>query len=299
MARPGITYEQVEAAADALSAERPGGVTLAAVRERLGTGSPNTIHRFLKLWIENRPKSSVPVVAIPEEITRALGNWVVQASTASRAEAEERAVHAQAAADDLARVGEGLEAERDQFLADIGALTTQRDQHQATTEERAAEIQRLLVDVGRERELAGAAQVDAAQARLRAEAQVEHLTDMKASLEALRADVEIERAARNTAERDVAVAAAKLVGLTVERDALRDQMVDLQQELVVVRDRIEEVRAAADARAEHDQERLDKLRTEYEGRLQVERDAVVQLRADVGAAAVENVQLQSRLDREK
>lgn len=299
MARPGITYEMVEAAADALSAERPGGATLAAVREKLGTGSFNTIHKFLKLWDENRPKISAPSVAIPDEITRALGNWVVQASTGSRAEAEERSLTALAAADALARVGEELEAERDALHSDIASLTTQRDQYQATAEERAIEIHRLLGEVARERELAGAAQVDAAQAKLRVESQVEHLADMKANVEALRADVEIERAARNTAERDVAVTSSKLAGLTVERDALRAQVVDLQQELVMGRDRVEEMRSAAHARAEHDQERLDKLRAEYEGRLQAERDTVARLRADAGVAAVQNAQLQALLDREK
>ena len=299
MARPGITYEMVEAAADALSAERPGGATLAAVRAKLGTGSPNTIHKFLKMWNENRPKMSAPSVAIPDDITRVLSNWVVQASTGSRAEAEERSLHALAAADDLARVGEDLEAERDQLLTEIVALTTQRDQHQATADERAVEIQRLLDDVDRERGLAGAAQVDAAQARLRVESQVEHLVDMRARVEALRADVELERAARNTAERDAAVISSQLASLIVERDALRGQVVDLQQELVVGRDRIDEMRAAVDARVEHDQERLDKLRANYEGRLQVERDAVAGLRADVGAAAVENAQLQARFDREQ
>ena len=45
MARQGITFEQVAAAADALAGEgqQP---TIRAVREKLGdTGSPNTIHK--------------------------------------------------------------------------------------------------------------------------------------------------------------------------------------------------------------------------------------------------------------
>jgi len=42
MARAGVTFEQVAAAADALvgDGQQP---TIRAIRERLGTGSPNTI----------------------------------------------------------------------------------------------------------------------------------------------------------------------------------------------------------------------------------------------------------------
>ncbi|WP_343878783.1 DNA-binding protein, partial [Cupriavidus pauculus] len=49
MAREGITFEQVAAAADALVGEgqQP---TIRAIRERLGTGSPNTVHKHLTAW---------------------------------------------------------------------------------------------------------------------------------------------------------------------------------------------------------------------------------------------------------
>ncbi|WP_340367478.1 DNA-binding protein, partial [Marinobacter azerbaijanicus] len=46
MARTGITYEQVATVADALvgQGEKP---SIQRIREQLGTGSPNTIHRHL------------------------------------------------------------------------------------------------------------------------------------------------------------------------------------------------------------------------------------------------------------
>src|SRR5690349_12989019 len=125
MGRPGITYEMVEAAADALCAENAGQVpTPAAVRAKLGTGSPNTVYRHMRTWVENRPRPAVKAVAIPDEIARALSAWVTQASTGSRADAEERALLAQAAADDLLRAGEGLEAERDDLQAQLAAVAT-------------------------------------------------------------------------------------------------------------------------------------------------------------------------------
>ncbi|MES2258948.1 MAG: DNA-binding protein [Pseudomonadota bacterium] len=60
MGRTGITYEQVADVADALSGE--GLVpTIRAVRERIGTGSPNTVQRHLLDWRAAR----VPAPALP------------------------------------------------------------------------------------------------------------------------------------------------------------------------------------------------------------------------------------------
>lgn len=296
MGRPGITYEMVEAAADALIAESPGSTpTLAAVRARLGTGSPNTIHKYLRMWSENRPKTAVQVLAIPEEISKALSSWVLQQSTGSRADAEERLVQAQAAADELARVGEDLEAERDQLLADIASLTTQRDQHQATAGERSAEIERLIAEVERERGLAGAAQIEAAQARLRADAHVEHLAEMRVRVDSLSAGIETERTARTAAERDAAVGAAQLAATRAELDTARAQVVVLQQELATGRERVEQTRSALDARALQDQARLDQVRQEYETRLEEERRALAHARGQLAAAAVETAHLQEKL----
>ena len=54
MAREGITFEQVSAAAEDLlqTGQQP---TIRAIRERLGTGSPNTIHKHLTSWRASLP----------------------------------------------------------------------------------------------------------------------------------------------------------------------------------------------------------------------------------------------------
>lgn len=284
MGRPGITYEMVEAAADALHAERPGGATLTAVRARLGKGSSSTVHKFLKLWNENRPKVTAPVVAIPEDVAKSLSAWVLQASTGARADAEERSLQAQAAADELARAGEALEVEHDQLLDDIAIVTTQRDQAQATADERAAEIQRLLVEVERERGLAGAAQVDAAQARLRAESQTEHLAEMRTRIESLSAAVDVDRTARTAAEREAAVAAAQLGSARAELEAARGQVAALQQEVASGRDRVEQLLAFS-----------DDLRAQHKNEVGEVHQALDSARAQVLALTTEKFQAQGRV----
>jgi chromosome segregation ATPase len=296
MGRKGVTYEQVQAAADALNAERPGSVTLLAVRAHLGnTGSLNTIHRFLKQWDENRPKIAAPVVEIPDDVRKALSGWVIQASTGARAEAEERSVIAQASADELAKAGEDLERERDDLVAQIADLTTQRDQEQATALARAEDIKRLEGEVERERKLAGEAQVAAAEARLRVEQQAEHLADARARSAKLEQAIETERMAREKAEREGAVTAVQLDGARTDLDAARAQVTALQQDLASTRERAEQARSAADARAQQDQARIDQVRQDYETRLDEQRRALEQARAHLAAAAVEKAQLQERL----
>ncbi|HMW86471.1 MAG TPA: DNA-binding protein, partial [Nitrospira sp.] len=68
MAREGITFEQVAAAADALVGEgqQP---TIRAVRERLGTGSPNTVHKHLTAWREARPVAAASAPELPQALT--------------------------------------------------------------------------------------------------------------------------------------------------------------------------------------------------------------------------------------
>ena len=75
MARPGITYEQVAATADALvgRGEKP---TIQAIRDALGTGSPNTIHRHLTAWRSAQSPAERPPARLRDELAGALSNEI-------------------------------------------------------------------------------------------------------------------------------------------------------------------------------------------------------------------------------
>ena len=78
MARIGITFEQVAAAADALTGagQQP---SIRAIREKLGdTGSPNTIHRHLVTWRSARPVAVAAVApALPQPVAAAIAATTV------------------------------------------------------------------------------------------------------------------------------------------------------------------------------------------------------------------------------
>lgn len=116
MAREGISYEQVAAAADALlgAGQQP---SIRLVREALGTGSPNTVHKHLTAWRQARPVAQGAAYELPAELVNAFGRELARGAAAARAEVEAELVQAQAEAAELAATGEALEFERDELTA--------------------------------------------------------------------------------------------------------------------------------------------------------------------------------------
>ena len=107
MARTGISFDQVAAAADQLTADGDN-VTIQAVRERLGTGSPNTIHRHLAEWRAAAPKPERKAKAMPLEIEAAIVDELERQTAAVRAELGKQLEQTKAESGELARVGETL-----------------------------------------------------------------------------------------------------------------------------------------------------------------------------------------------
>lgn len=213
MARTGITYEQVAAAADALigAGQQP---TIKSVRERLGTGSPNTVHAHLSRWREARPVAVVAAPTLPASLTAAIGAEISQAAARARAEVEGELVRSQAEAAELARAGEGLEDQVSDLSEQIAAVGAERDQAVTLAAERAAEIARLVEQVEREQRGAEAARVELATARLRLEGLAERQEAQAAEVLRLTAALDEQRQARAGAEQTGAVLAAKLEAAT-------------------------------------------------------------------------------------
>lgn len=222
MARPGITCEQVAAVADALvgDGQQP---TIRAVRERLGTGSPNTIHRCLTNWRAERPAPTPPPAPrLPDELQRALAEALERAAARAKADVEARLVETQAELADLAAGGEALEAERDALEEDVVRLTRERDELAGTVKQQNEELAERAREIERERLAAETARVEQAKGELRIEALGERLAEQLQALERLRAELEAEREARRQAEQKAAVLEARL-GDCHERIRLAEQ----------------------------------------------------------------------------
>lgn len=213
MAREGITFEQVAAAADALVGEgqQP---TIRAIRERLNTGSPNTIHKHLSAWREARPVVAASAPELPHALTTAIAAEIERAAAQARGEIQGRLVQAQTEATDLAAAGEAMESDRDALAEQVNTLTSERDTLAGKAEEQAAALIEQGQRIEREQQAAESARVELAKAQLKGESQTETVKAQVAEIERLRATLNTESKSRVSAEQQAAVLAAKLEGMT-------------------------------------------------------------------------------------
>lgn len=143
MAR-GITENDVHTAADALVAagERP---TVERIRAHLGTGSPNTVTRWLETWwqgLGNRldgHQARLAVPDAPEAVARAAGQWwglaLEEAKESLEASLSDERAALQSERDDLRKAREALDAEATALRADTeAALASQRLAETQSTE---------------------------------------------------------------------------------------------------------------------------------------------------------------------
>lgn len=226
MARPGIVYEQVAAAADALKAQgqRP---TIDAVRMHLGTGSKSTIHRYLRQWEDSRPPVAAAPVEMPTAIHAAIVEEIRRAVTETRAIFEQQLAEIRVTADELAQLNEDLEATNDaltekleqeqtdnqQLVGRLDATNREIDQIKKDAaaqvaeirEQAAGQIAEARADALREREAAELAR----QALARADLRLEAMPRLENDIDILRAEIAQERAGRQQAEQNAAVLAAK------------------------------------------------------------------------------------------
>ncbi len=255
MARTGVTFEQVEAVADAIRGEglQP---TINAVRDRIGTGSPNTIHRHLTAWRSARPQAVTVTTELPASLTSAIATEIERAAASARAEIESKLVQAQTEAAELANVGEALETERDELIEQVTALTTERDTLAGKAEQQAADIKAQAERIEREQQAAESARVELARAQLKIESSVEKLADQAAEVQRLRAALDTETKSRIAAEQQAAVLTAKFEAMTdratkVEAKAEQQekQTQQISQELNSSRNQIQAQQIALDTAA--------------------------------------------------
>ena len=197
--RPGITYAEVAAVADAAAArgERP---TAQSVRGELGSGSLGTIQKHLTTWKAKHQPPKIEAVGLPPELQRALLAHIERATADARAELGAELAATQNERDTLAD-----ELERQAALL---TAAEERGREQAGEIERhagvIATLERALAEareqIAREREAAEEARKGEALANLRTES----LPQLTAELAAVRGKLDEEREARRVAEIEAA-----------------------------------------------------------------------------------------------
>lgn len=256
MARTGVTFEQVSAAADALAGE---GKTpsITAVREKLGTGSPNTIHAHLKTWREAHPVARAEAVELPADLRNAIAHEMQKAASAARAEVQELLVQAQAEAAELARAGEELEVERDQLAEQVLVLTTERDMLLGKSHEQATALMEAAQRIEREQQAAEAARIELAKAQLK-------IDQANANEARYSAEISELKTALKSAEKE-AVEAAKAGAVSVAKlDSANAALKDMQARAERAEAATEAITKQAQAQATEARAALEKVKKELD-----------------------------------
>lgn len=145
MARVGVSYDEVKAAALALLAagEQP---SLRAVRDALGNrGSNTTISGHMAKWraTEQPIQEEVPAPDVSPSVASAIQEDKERAIAAARAPLLARIASMEGEAQLVRDESNASEEEIERLLEQVATLTTERDQAQALAGERAEEIRRL------------------------------------------------------------------------------------------------------------------------------------------------------------
>jgi chromosome segregation ATPase len=250
-----ISYDQVAAEADAMIAngDKP---SARGIRERLGTGSMGTIHRFLQEWREvRRGASDASAMTIPPALQRALLEFMEQELTARLAPAEARLAEQQQAANDLAleveRQAEQIASQAD----DLARLAEEKAAAEGRATQLDAELAAARKEAVSERQAAEIARTELAKAQLR----LESMPRLEADLMAVRNDLAAERQARTAAEQAAAVLTAQKTDLAARVEQIGGQLAQAQAKVEHLTGERDHARQAQ-ALAERDQTDLERER---------------------------------------
>lgn len=221
MAGQEVTFDDVARAAAGLQ-EDGEAVTIEAVQDYLGEGSPNAIFKHLAAWRAANVKPPAPPKAeLPAELLSGLADWALQFAEQAGAGDREALARNEADIEALRAAGEALEGERDALQAEIASVTAASEEAIA---ERDETIERLNAELKNARQVAMDALVSKAKDQLAIDGKEQQLTQLRQELERKVADMAAESDARLRAEME-------LVGATTARDSLASELEEMRGKL--------------------------------------------------------------------
>lgn len=216
MARAGVTFDEVAAAAEQL--QRDGtAVTIESVSGALDTEASVSIHKHVAAWRSTQPKPPAPKPDLPDALLSALTTWAEQYADEAGAASRNGLEQTESDLDALLKSSEELEGQRD-------SLTAEREELKAILEERDEQIERLQAELRNARQIATDALVGKAKDQLAIEGKDSQLADLRRQLE--------NNVAASAADSDRRLAAEmELVGAITARDNFAAEIQELRARL--------------------------------------------------------------------
>jgi hypothetical protein len=257
-----ITYDDVALACAALLAE---GIPLSitSVRTKLKGGSQTTIQPLLKEWRANVPKTPAPaLVEIPSSVAKELSIWLRSYSASARAEIESKLAETESDAVELLRSGKAVEKEFAELKDQLTAMTSAHDAAEAIAQERKFDVERLTIEVEKERKACNAATRDIATWQFQTERQTVELNTLKTMLMNFEKINEEFRDAKTEAEKIAAVAIANCDAVQKSADERAEALTTTQRRLDTAHESIENLRANHASQIKFERDNVDRLTTE-------------------------------------
>lgn len=225
--RHGITYEDVAKAADAIHAraERP---TISSVRAALGTGSSTTIHKHLGQWQASRREVAQAAIALPLELQRLLVQEIETQVEGTRRRLEGELEAARADRDVLAEENALLQQHVEELEKKLAEERQEIARVKGLNEQLNSELDLARQEIEKHR-------LDADKARAnfaRAELQLESMPRLLSELDGLKIDLKNEVETRHLAERESAIAKARieeLLGFKSDTERLSSSLNELRE----------------------------------------------------------------------
>ncbi|WP_166256323.1 DNA-binding protein [Marinobacter salicampi] len=249
MARTGVTFEQVVEAVKAIEAEDET-PTIQRIRQRLGTGSPNTIHRHLRSFQEqSRPQKPV-ALKLPEKLQDALLAEIARQASEARAESESEAKEAMATADELAEIGERMEVEITALNERIVALEKSQIESDVKLSAKDEEIERLRHELNEERTESEKIRMTIREDEHRYQVVCDQVANLKGQLADSLSELSTVRSELREAEHTATYSEAQR-GAQKERIlASEDRIAELREEMTQLRQELKTALKAKDELAE-------------------------------------------------
>lgn len=224
MARQEVTLDDVAAAATTIQNDGEQ-VTLEAVLDALGAGSPSAVYRHLVTWRANLANPvETPKADLPEPLIAALTGWAKQYAEQASLGVREALALAESDLATLVSSGEEIETERKELQVQVASASTARDEALELLAQRNEEIERLTTELRDARKVATEALVNKAKDQLAIDGKDAQLADLRAQIE--------RSVAAQASESDARLAAQmELVGVTTERDNLAAEVKQLRAQL--------------------------------------------------------------------
>lgn len=223
-----VNYGQVAAIADSMTAagQRPSART---IRERIGTGSMGTIHKFLTQWRGKTPsEDEQEVSALPSTISRAIADFVATEIATANEGIQEELEAAKADAESLAQDNEVLENRLEMTKNTVDDLSVKNAKLSGIIDTQNEQLASLR-DMEATR---NAEKIESAEMIARLTAQLEGTTRQ---LEAATSEQGKLRSELRNAERAVDAGQARLEAAAREIDGLNKRNEKLQAELIAAK----------------------------------------------------------------